>query len=605
MTEFYINNVKAVLPDDFSFTLIEENPLITNIGVYSFDIELSLKNKVNAKIFSHISRLNVESPILNYSAKLVLDRRILTGKIVVMDNTDISISIQFVAGNSELNYLIGGDRKIWELDFGTEVKDEESPETNYIEYSRALNTIQNPSWENRFVCAPVKISDRIWNNWELSDASLGIQVSFNEVATNTFIIQPYLMYYIDKLPSILGYTLAVNDLLDDDRALQMYIPNNIFSFNYSDFLPDWTISEFISEIEKLFNVFFLVSKKTNEVFIKRVSSHIASANLVRLSKVMDSYVREVKNDFPERFNSKRYSYDKSDVNGYFQYQKLNEDIVSQCELKNVISQSILVNTIAVSSLNKFQITETIPDKLDFIYSNAAGLNLYRLKPANNTGLLNHVNKFRSSGDDSEMNFRIVPATFVYNEINVVFRYINSSDIYKAPFQLPYKIDEVVNPVSTENLLQSIENNEAIEKKINRMSTLEVALYNGNVTLFCETEHTETDNVEYPFPYVDNLPEYGPITDAKLTNFAAWVNANYKIICTETLRLVGNYGIIADYYANDLVDLSHIYEFTFADRPEIDVDNKFEHENQIYIPIKFERQKSNKKTLVKGCFYRLK
>ncbi|HRZ97321.1 MAG TPA: hypothetical protein P5084_07165 [Paludibacter sp.] len=70
-------------------------------------------------------------------------------------------------------------------------------------------------------------------------------------------------------------------------------------------------------------------------------------------------------------------------------------------------------------------------------------------------------------------------------------------------------------------------------------------------------------------------------------------------------MVGNYGIIADYYANDLVDLSHIYEFTFGDRPEIDVDNKFEHENQIYIPIKFERQKSNMKTPVKGWFYRLK
>ena len=79
---------------------------------------------------------------------------------------------------------------------------------------------------------------------------------------------------------------------------------------------------------------------------------------------------------------------------------------------------------------------------------------------------------------------------------------------------------------------------------------------------------------------------------------------YSVAATETMRLYGTGGVIDSNYKNNAVDTSKIYLFTMIDNADVNVDNIFLINNLKYIPINFERRKSNKSTTVVGKLYRM-
>ena len=222
MTELIIGGRRVVLSKSLSFTLIEENAEITSSGEYSWDISASLKNKINAIIFKNIYRLNISTVDVTCDATLIIDNAVRNGKIIIQNNTGSEIQFQFIAGNSELNYNAKSDtRKIYELDWGTE---------SAIDFARALQTLSYPGYgnfsgvQNNFVCTPVKIGDQIANDFNLDLTSIGDQI----------IMQPYLLYYINKLPELLGFKLINNVIESDSRAKKMFLVNAVNSLKYSD-----------------------------------------------------------------------------------------------------------------------------------------------------------------------------------------------------------------------------------------------------------------------------------------------------------------------------------------------------------------------------------
>ena len=84
MTELYIAGQAVVLPENLSMTLTEDNPEITNNGDFSWDVEVSLLNPVNAKIFKHLNRINITVISISLDAKLVVDNKIRNGKIIIL-----------------------------------------------------------------------------------------------------------------------------------------------------------------------------------------------------------------------------------------------------------------------------------------------------------------------------------------------------------------------------------------------------------------------------------------------------------------------------------------------------------------------------------------
>ena len=58
MTNLYINGVAVVLPSGFSISVKQENAFFTKNGEYTYDIELSLQDPVNARLYGFLNRLN-------------------------------------------------------------------------------------------------------------------------------------------------------------------------------------------------------------------------------------------------------------------------------------------------------------------------------------------------------------------------------------------------------------------------------------------------------------------------------------------------------------------------------------------------------------------
>ena len=114
MTNLFIDGVEVVLPSGFSITVKHENAFFTKNGEYTYDIELSLLVPENAKLYGFLNRLNVtERPATKRKAVLVADNRVyINGTEIITGWTDNTVSIQLVAGNSELNYFIGSDELI-------------------------------------------------------------------------------------------------------------------------------------------------------------------------------------------------------------------------------------------------------------------------------------------------------------------------------------------------------------------------------------------------------------------------------------------------------------------------------------------------------------
>jgi len=137
MIQFFIENQEVILPDDFSFTQIDENPLITNNGEFTLDITVSLRNGKNAKAAKFINRINKIDIDTSYNALMIDDGKYKHGTIIIQSHTNTDMTFQFVAGNSELNYLAKNDKKIWELDWGTE---------SAIDYARALASLNQTGW---------------------------------------------------------------------------------------------------------------------------------------------------------------------------------------------------------------------------------------------------------------------------------------------------------------------------------------------------------------------------------------------------------------------------------------------------------------------------
>jgi hypothetical protein len=114
MTELFIDRQPVVLPKDFSFRIIAENPFLIKNGADTTKLALSLPNPENAKIYRHYSRTNSRLEIAAIrTAILIADSDVLlNGTEIISEITDTEVKIQPVSGESELNYFTGGDRKL-------------------------------------------------------------------------------------------------------------------------------------------------------------------------------------------------------------------------------------------------------------------------------------------------------------------------------------------------------------------------------------------------------------------------------------------------------------------------------------------------------------
>lgn len=599
MIRFFVNNIELVLPEEFSIENIDENTLITSNGEYTLDVEFSLLEANNAKAFKHLNRLNIDIVAKDYEA-IMLDNGVQkSGKLITISNTDTSVKTQFVSGSSLVNYVTGEDKKIWELDFGTE---------DPIDYTRALSSVTSPSYLNKFSCVPVKFSNGKVNNFTVERADLYNGCPINGV--ENIVMQPYLLHYINRLPELLGFELTANVLNSDELLNRMFIPNRIQSLVYSDALPDMTIREFILAIETSFNVVFNF-KSDKKCEIINTKSFLASKNTVKLN-ANDSFIREKSTDV-YRFDITKMTYDVNDT-GYLRYQVLPEEIISKCQIIEYPSVSAIISSLDESKKNKFIIYKATNLNQQYVFCDSPKISVYcRLVPGT-SGYLVNINKFRNEGtsDEKELIMPIAPLAYTFDTLKFIFDEDQGGDWeYDSATQIPVIETDIYIP-ENQTIIEDIELD---MKAIPRDNKIRVGLYNGLIKMpVNDADYSEYINCLYPVSFVDTNPEFW-LTDNDKNSilsptyasvFNLWVQNEFKKVAMYSLKLIDIDGLFNRYYSeNSKFDTSYIYTFSDTYKPEYTASNLFEHNGQHYIPIKFIKSSSKKEANITGYFYRMK
>lgn len=605
MTELIINGTRAVLPRDINFTMLEENPLFTKNGEFSLDITLSLMNPVNAKIFKHINRLNVADVVSEADAILIADNKLTKGKIVEVKNTDTDVSFQFVARNSELNFLARNDKKIWQLDFGIE---------DAVDYERALFSIQHPGYGeviendevigfNKFVCVPVKFANMIANDYTIQPQIYNVQEAEID-GVNNIVIQPYWMHYISTLPELLGFEVVENVLLEDELAKELFIPNTVKSLRYSDALPDLTVSEFIDVVEEFFNVFFFVTKDRKCLILNR-DSYIGNRSVLKLKNVLDSYDRESES---VDVDTSSISYDLGS-DGYLKYQKLKKEVVDISTVSQYANRLAMKNAITLDMLNKFILHKTTNNGFEYVFTPSPQLNIYRVGIPFTGNSCIYVNKFKdSSQSENPKVLTVKPLPFTYIEktaiTQVKFPGMDPENVYwTLPYQLPF-INSNLYIQNDQFLLNAIESS---LEKIPRRNKIEIGIYSGMINFY-------PNEVSYPYSYLDNHPEHWMIqSDIDSVEsptfegyFNEWITNVYKPVCSKTLRLTGSDGLYNRYHVRTQIDTTIVYIFRVLDK-NLTTNNLYEYNGSIYIPFSIEKTVDiNGESEIKTAkFYKLK
>ena len=609
MIQLFVNNFECELPYDFSYTMFDENPEITNNGEFSLDMTLSLLEPRNAIAFNFINRLNVLTINKSADAYIIENGRVKHGIVIISDNTDISVTFQFAAGNSQLNYNLKNDtRKIWELDWGVETP---------IDYARALNSIRflTDGKNDNFICTPIYIGTKVYNDYVI-DTNLHVHPS-KIVGVNNILMQPYLLYYIKKLPSLLGFSLKFNELENDERALKMFIINSIDSLFYADALPDMTISEFVNAIESFFNVMFFVDKTDKSISIETQRLRLSQIETIQVENVLDSYERdltETEKNAKLGFTSIKYNFPD---NEYFKYQQISDD-----NLKKITVQEYAnINQIKSAANNA-----TLTDK-NIIYRDKETGNDYALVTptkknyytvdGGSGGQLTLVNKFRSFVEDStnepnELILKIQPAQMQVYNFTVPWFWDNSG--FPAYPQVMTQVPISSNEYGVREVNFGLKHNiETGIKNINRNNFLEVSIFKGKQEMYITKQ--EVLNLEvwkdlpisiyYPLSITDNCPDLGKlgVTGNDYTKFEAWKYFFFDLWPLKTMKITGPYGIVHDYHNRRILDSSKVVIFTMVDTPDMTANKIFMIKNKKYMPISLERQISiNSKKTVTGRFY---
>ena len=340
MTRLFIDGQEVALTSDFQVDFYSQNPFFTKNGDYTYDLDIDLNHSGNRKIYQSINRSDVTTIPLNRSALL------LSGPNVIVNGTEVILSIedniakiQLVSGNSELNYLYSGEKTIRQLNLG------------YIELNNENNNLNRFYPEVTHVCCPI-INQK--GNYKIDDSSPKTDKIFNELewdtrngfkykSETTMVPQPFLLYWIDKIIETLGYVIEENVLSNDELAKRLIIINGIqSSTEINKMLPNWKVDEFLTEVEKFFNVMFLVNQFTKKIKIVRISDFYKNSTIVEINS------NDLTNNIQKKYNQQDSLYITYDNVQYslqssrwYKYQDLENEIRDKCIKKSGTLKEIL------------------------------------------------------------------------------------------------------------------------------------------------------------------------------------------------------------------------------------------------------------------------
>ncbi len=490
MTELYINNRLVELPNNTSIKLLDENPYFTKSSKYTYDVEVPLKGSTNnIRIFGCLHRQDVEKLIVTYKARIISDNHtVIDGTATLTSVTENGIKLQILAGNAEMNFLSKYEKVyIDELTLGYITKLDGTPfknEAEIIQYERALGDDNHRKFligtyaEADYIFMPVKRSDEDYpyNNIGIEYNLVGGGHYRAEFMTQIFIHvgnqwpvfpgyniapQPYMCFILRKILEVLGYSVVRNDIESTVMANE-FIANDKIITDFSQVLPHWTISEYMTQIERHFGVVFRLNDITRNAEIINRDSYYKEDNDEYINSVEDEYTVTSDADETKDITDSNIKYSFNSVDKYMQ---IDEDVLKKFD--KVVKPTY-------DELSTYYKSLSDDDKGKHVYE-ADGIQYYD-KMENSTHSLVECNQYRrlirdSENDSNDIELKIVPCEMATG--TAYFSYASMSE--SVAFDVPYLSPASSTTVSSTGTLQEeIENTTSTDTK----DVLEVAMNDG-------------------------------------------------------------------------------------------------------------------------------
>lgn len=578
MLQLTVDGQQVNLNPSCSFEIVKANPLLTKIGEYTYDIDVDLRDPQNAKVYKHINRLHSLSHFAGRTAVLKDGARVICrGTEVLLEIEGPIAKIQILAGNSNFNYLIGGDKKIRDLNFGT------MPNPTR-DMARRLTKSFYP--DSNFGFPEMRLRTESGIDYANEQYTYGFYSNELEYIESTIKPQPYVLYYVEKIIELLGYRLGQNYLREDPRWQRLIIVDAIWSLEYAKHLPDWTIFEFIEEIEGFFNCIFLLDSLSGTVHILSLKTYYSSsANVTEIhsSDVFGHFSKLITSDTNDIVDTTNISYDLPD-NDYFKYADLDPEIEERC----------IISTIDLQY--KPGTTPSMGDYSNTIYQDRVTKEFFAYNYVKGGSVFNHVNQFKGLLRDEQKNLlklRIVPC-----ELGLGFRQIEDSvdSYYLVPKSLEYA--DVDND-EKQTLADLISNG---VKSVTIHDRMEVCFYLGKTAI--------RDGRNNPKPIKEPYKDLY-VTAVKTSDFA-FIEGRFISYLPEecggvdhmTLSLTGEHGRVNKDFSLLLFNSDEEYTICFRSRKMLDPMNLYNIDGRLFYCKELRYKVTNGKfsDIVEGKFY---
>ena len=463
MTQLLIAGVEVTLPQNFTVTVKRENSFFTKNGEYTYDCTLRLDNPTNRTLYGFLQRLNKTDQLdTKRTAVLITDGHVYArGTEIITRWTQESVTIQIVSGESELNYFIGQDQKIEELDLG--------------EIETTVTSI-NPtdSFPDVEFCLPTirSQSGYVYNRYVRGHVMAGRRTGNTIIPGSDLRPQPYLCALLRRLMEALGYTVTENHL-ENTQFKNLFLVNTIFTTEYAKMLPGWTVKDFLTEVERLTGVVFITDNLNKRCAILLKTQFYTNARQFTVRNVVDAYEAESQDDDSREaeFTTSDVSYDMPDCY-WSKIVQLPEGYLEAADIEEFDFVNIDTAISDFKKVYKDRVTERYYIKVSREYEvqqqNTTATDTFRIE-------LNQYGNLDREDTDSTLELKIVPAPMAWlGMVGCEVVDIGTSDGYKSYGEESAQTEESTESEGAEGDIRSFEKKEAAA------IDLYCAFHNGSV-----------------------------------------------------------------------------------------------------------------------------
>lgn len=597
MIEAFVDGQRLTLPDNFSLKLTEENPYFTKKGVYTWNLDLSLLDNNNARIYGHLYRRNSTAPVnLKRPVVFVVNNKVeFRGTEAILAKSGDIVSVQFVSGNSELNYISGSDLKIRSLDLGwdpeflaPEVMNQHLgdldllyPNCNALALPFANNEsaeignryhINRITGENKYKLAFTYDSNFLFKDEE------GSTCVYSNVRP-----QPFLCFVINKILNVLGYTVDENQFETHEKLKYAYIVHGYDTIEYAKMLPDWTVSEWLNQIELAFDCTFIINS-IDKIASVKFNSQYFGAHKQEIT-VVDDYTDDV--DLTKHVThvgtNIGYSLDSDEYYKFAVVDKTVRTIADEYILEGSDPQLILESLCDLDGL--------VPDKFKTIFKTPIGdfiaYNTGSTVIAKEINALAPVFNNPENSDTLDLELKIIPASFKTFKLPIYTDGIQPTETtskYHMQIPIAEHADAFLfngeSGFANYNLQNLISGSDSV-KSVFLSDKMRIALYNGRkpVRAFLSGGAVISTNYfdHYPVPFTKSLAEY--FCDLNTRDF----------FLADSTKPLSPKWLYDNIYSQGIkVDTTQLFKFSFLANDGVTAKGLFLIKNRLYQCVKIER-----------------